>query len=500
MKDSRRRPLLTAVGFACTLALAACSSNGTGGADSGSGPQGGGDVAASADIGRTSSIDAPRSAVDGGGGPTSTDTSDGQEPASPDGTGAATDATADAADSTSLDASHALDGDSTAADAGDTTSCPPEPPIGGTCDADGAVCEFGQECCCGECHPSMVCQCDGGQWGCYSTDACLIPSCPDAGSDAGTQVDATDGGSSDAGESDGGSSDVGESDGGSTTACPADIPFGGTCNADGAHCEYGQECCCGSCAPAVVCNCSGGQWGCFYTDYCLIPSCCPAGQAYTEAQGCLECDSLWDTVWSVIDGWLATHSSCKTPADCALAPASNACFGTCDVALRADAKDAFAGFLDQLDADYCTEAPQACGYATPDCAAAAPICDGGTCAVGTMPFACTGTTVPTPEGCLTCNDLLDRTQEIVDEFLVTHDECSVDADCVAADVSTKCSGSCPVAVAAKHAKALQGLVEYLDAYYCASAQPTCPYTSPKCLAPTPVCSAGQCTLYLPDSP
>ena len=37
------------------------------------------------------------------------------------------------------------------------------------------TCNIGQECCCGACHPSMVCTCGGGKWGCYATDACLIP-------------------------------------------------------------------------------------------------------------------------------------------------------------------------------------------------------------------------------------------------------------------------------------------------------------------------------------
>lgn len=39
-------------------------------------------------------------------------------------------------------------------------------------------CEYGEECCCGECHPSLVCHADAGQqFGCYATDACMIPGC-----------------------------------------------------------------------------------------------------------------------------------------------------------------------------------------------------------------------------------------------------------------------------------------------------------------------------------
>lgn len=59
--------------------------------------------------------------------------------------------------------------------------CPPEANvIGAACDAsqEGVVCEYGTECCCGECHPSLVCTCGGGQFGCFATDACLIQGCP----------------------------------------------------------------------------------------------------------------------------------------------------------------------------------------------------------------------------------------------------------------------------------------------------------------------------------
>lgn len=58
--------------------------------------------------------------------------------------------------------------------------CPSEPPIGvdGSCEA-GESCSYGEECCCGECHPSLVCDCFGDGWGCYYTDACMIPGCPD---------------------------------------------------------------------------------------------------------------------------------------------------------------------------------------------------------------------------------------------------------------------------------------------------------------------------------
>ncbi|MBM4395867.1 MAG: hypothetical protein FJ087_09270 [Deltaproteobacteria bacterium] len=79
--------------------------------------------------------------------------------------------------------------------------CPATAPIGAppTCEA-GLHCEYGQECCCGKCHPSLVCECHGGAgggggWGCYYTDACMIPGCPDEPPPEGscrTHADCTD--------------------------------------------------------------------------------------------------------------------------------------------------------------------------------------------------------------------------------------------------------------------------------------------------------------------
>ncbi len=71
------------------------------------------------------------------------------------------------------------------ADTPDTTpvgTCPASPGIGATCSSAGLVCNYGEECCCGKCYPSTVCTCDGKGWGCYATDACMLPpgSCDDA--------------------------------------------------------------------------------------------------------------------------------------------------------------------------------------------------------------------------------------------------------------------------------------------------------------------------------
>ncbi len=68
--------------------------------------------------------------------------------------------------------------------------------------------------------------------------------------------------------------------------CPASAPIGtsATCEA-GTTCNYGQECCCGKCSPAVVCSCQGGKFGCLNTDACLAPPDACAGDAVADAGG-----------------------------------------------------------------------------------------------------------------------------------------------------------------------------------------------------------------------
>jgi hypothetical protein len=47
----------------------------------------------------------------------------------------------------------------------------------------------------------------------------------------------------------------------------------GACAPEQPTCEIGEECCCGICAPNVICECYDGQWSCAFTDYCLFAEC-----------------------------------------------------------------------------------------------------------------------------------------------------------------------------------------------------------------------------------
>lgn len=71
--------------------------------------------------------------------------------------------------------------------------CPAEPPFGSEACQGELTCTYGEECCCGECHDSLVCQCMGGEFGCYYTDACMVPwcvepPCCEPGDDAGCKT------------------------------------------------------------------------------------------------------------------------------------------------------------------------------------------------------------------------------------------------------------------------------------------------------------------------
>jgi len=63
-------------------------------------------------------------------------------------------------------------------DAEISLECPQDPPkgFGEKCAGD-ARCEYGEECCCGNCYPSEVYMCADGEWVSYFTDACMMPEC-----------------------------------------------------------------------------------------------------------------------------------------------------------------------------------------------------------------------------------------------------------------------------------------------------------------------------------
>jgi len=62
---------------------------------------------------------------------------------------------------------------------GECAECPAErPDFGSPCSLPkDAQCPYGEECCCGQCHPSMLMECGDGTWAGYNTEACMRPDC-----------------------------------------------------------------------------------------------------------------------------------------------------------------------------------------------------------------------------------------------------------------------------------------------------------------------------------
>jgi hypothetical protein len=102
--------------------------------------------------------------------------------------------------------------------------------------------------------------------------------------------------------------------------CPAQDPLGVESCEGPAHCEYGQECCCGSCYPSLVCNCEGGHWACYYTDACMIPP------DYCEDVAQPDVVEGQEEVADVVDDDTPPHPTgcCDTPGDC---PQGSVCLG-----------------------------------------------------------------------------------------------------------------------------------------------------------------------------
>ena len=202
-----------------------------------------------------------------------------------------------------------------------SAQCPtamPQP--NAACTTPSVTCNFGQECCCGKCYPSLVCQCIGQTWACYATDACMIGpgGCPDA-SDAGpSDVSQPDAAPSDAGPGPDTFDQICAESSSSLSPCADDQycakPTGqcggpGKCKVKPTVCtkELNQQCGCdnvtygnpcmaaaagraiqyaGPCKP--IDGCVIGETGCAMGEFCSAPEgqCSGTGVCSAKAQMC----------------------------------------------------------------------------------------------------------------------------------------------------------------------------------------------------------------------
>jgi len=174
--------------------------------------------------------------------------------------------------------------------------CPAQQPFG-PCELPKAIgsCGYGQECCCGKCHPKFMVHCNSdGWWGRpFFYDACL-QACPTQPTTSTTPSTTTLLDIADIAEladveltfaelvpqttEDPEQREQRERE--SYDGCPATSVLpqytGGPCPSTTiSRCEYGEECCCGECHSEWFVNCNDdGFWGGFYkNDACVGVSC-----------------------------------------------------------------------------------------------------------------------------------------------------------------------------------------------------------------------------------
>lgn len=100
--------------------------------------------------------------------------------------------------------------------------------------------------------------------------------------------------------------------------------------------------------------------------------------------------------------------------------------------------------------------------------------------------------VPTVEGCLTCNDASTKLDDAITKARETNAACSAATDCMMADASTPCAGSCPVAISKSGEQHFKDAIAKIAGDYCSDFVSECGYSTPKCANATLICSAGLC--------
>ena len=248
---------------------------------------------------------------------------------------------------------------------------------------------------------------------------------------------------------------------GPLTECPTASPTGDEECSTSLSCSYGQECCCGSCDVAYVCDCDPQDgMSCYYTDFCIGTRCSEGcgPQELATPLGCVSCDDAYAGARNALQELADSAGACVTDEDCQLAPTATTCGPVCDLAVaKAGAEALAAGALAINaawcpDADWCGDYPswmdeyweqpacQAEGYPRCDAgecrfavtcdpavqAVGSPCDDGDACTVGdvcTGPFVCSGL----PDDC-------------DDDDPCTDDACDPSTGCAHTDTNAACPG------------------------------------------------------------
>jgi hypothetical protein len=205
-------------------------------------------------------------------------------------------------------------------------------------------CDYGEQCCCGQCYSATVCDCQSGWWVCEPADICMTPDCPDADVPPDASQDA-------------GRPDVAELPKG-CCAADADCPNGAVCAGDTCEplpepgqCWTDAECVAATqtCVGASVCACPDD---CFVADH--------PGTCSPVPNGC-----CWQ------DGDCAAGQVCRAqggvggyPGSCVADPKGPSCTG--GAACCWDDADCAAGTCQGASACFCIELCAVCGRCAPD--------------------------------------------------------------------------------------------------------------------------------------
>lgn len=147
------------------------------------------------------------------------------------------------------------------------------------------------------------------------------------------------------------------------SACPAEVPTPYSTCVAGLACNYGDYECCGRSVVSAICNCEGGRLSCLNPDTCLLPQCSP-GCGWNELltpEGCASCETGTTVLNAALDDAARTHDACVHDSDCVITKRTSGCGLRCDIAVAADAEDAFSAEADALESNWsCSDAAIFC--------------------------------------------------------------------------------------------------------------------------------------------
>jgi hypothetical protein len=125
-------------------------------------------------------------------------------------------------------------------------------------------------------------------------------------------------------------------------------------------------------------------------------------QEVMTANGCAECDIVLSNVSQQIGSIANSHRVCTNNSDCTSVNAQVGCRGFCPFAVASNQKALFIDEVAELSEAYCTDPDfqVKCGFMTPSCMNASPLCEGGLCALKEVQEC----TEPNPQGCVVDGD------------------------------------------------------------------------------------------------